>query len=98
MDLFIGTAGYSYPAWVGEFYPPGTKSADYLPAYARHFPAVEINSSFYRPPTAEQVARMADKVPAGFRFSLKVPRSASHEFDPAELLLFRRAADRLAED
>lgn len=97
MELWIGTAGYSYPAWVGGFYPPGTKSADYLPEYARHFQVVEINSSFYRPPTAEQVLRMADKVPAGFRFSLKVPRTASHEFDPAELPPFRRAAEALHE-
>lgn len=98
MDLWIGTAGYSYPAWVGGFYPLGTKPADYLPAYARHFPVVEINSSFYRPPSVEQVVRMADKVPAGFRFSLKVPKTASHEFDPTDLPAFRRAAAKLADD
>ena len=51
MRLWIGTAGYAYPAWAGGFYPPGTPQADYLSVYARHFPAVEINSSFYRPPT-----------------------------------------------
>jgi uncharacterized protein YecE (DUF72 family) len=97
MRVYIGTAGYSYPAWVGPFYPAGTKSADLLVVYARHFPAVEINSSFYRPPTPEQVTRMAKRVPPGFGFTLKVPRSASHARSPADLPAFRRAADRLAE-
>lgn len=101
MDVWIGTAGYSYPAWAGGFYPPGTPAAELLPFYATQFPAVEINSSFYRPPTPAQAARMAAKVPAGFRFAVKVPRSASHGADPGELPAFRlaveqvRAADKL---
>ena len=96
MRLWIGTAGYAYPAWAGGFYPPGTPQADYLSVYARHFPAVEINSSFYRPPTVPQVERMAGRVPAGFGFTLKVPRSASHGSDLAELPAFRLAAEALA--
>ena len=93
MVVYVGTAGYSYPAWVGGFYPAGTKSDGMLPYYARHFPAVEVNSSFYRPPTVAQVGKMVRKVPAGFAFSLKVPRSASHDFDAAELPAFRQAAE-----
>ncbi len=93
MHVYVGTAGYSYSDWVGRFYPAGTKPDGMLPYYARHFPAVEINSSFYRPPTVSQVEKMGRKVPAGFAFSLKVPRSASHEFDDAELPAFRRAAE-----
>lgn len=98
MDVYIGTAGYSYPAWAGAFYPPGTPAAEQLSEYARHFPAVEINSTFYRPPTPEQVARMARRVPAGFGFTLKVPKSVSHDRSPDDLPAFRRAADQLAED
>jgi len=98
MQLWVGTAGYSYPGWVGGFYPPGTGSAEMLPFYARHFPAVEINSSFYRPPTVAQVVKMGRKVPAGFRFALKVPKSASHEFDEAELPAFKLAAERVEAD
>jgi uncharacterized protein YecE (DUF72 family) len=96
MDIRIGTAGYSYRPWVGPFYPPGTAAADMLPFYARHFPAVEVNSSFYRPPTAAQAIRMARRVPAGFGFTLKVPRSASHDRDPADLPALGLAADHLA--
>ncbi len=97
MDVHIGTAGYSYPVWVGPFYPPGTKSAALLTEYARHFAAVEINNTFHRPPTVEQVTRMAGRVPPGFGFTLKVPRSASHDRSPADLPAFKLAADRLAE-
>src|SRR5438105_4270828 len=71
MNVRIGTAGYAYRAWVGGFYPPRTSQHDMLPYYARHFPAVEINSSFYRPPSREQVARMARRTPPGFAFTLK---------------------------
>src|SRR5262245_26611062 len=95
MDVRIGTAGYSYPDWVGPFYPPGTTAHDMLPCYARHFPAVEVNSSFYRPPTREQVAKMARRAPPGFGFTLKVPKSASHDREPADLSAFKHAADHL---
>jgi uncharacterized protein YecE (DUF72 family) len=40
MDIRIGTAGYSYPAWVGPLDPAGTTGHDMLPFDARHFPAV----------------------------------------------------------
>lgn len=95
MDLRLGTAGYTYPAWVGGFYPSGTSQPDMLPYYARHFPAVEINSSFYRPPTVEQVGKMARRTPPGFGFTLKVPRSVSHGHDAADLPAFKLAADHL---
>ena len=98
MKLRIGTAGYSYKSWVGGFYPPGTRQEEMLPYYARHFPVVEINSTFYRPPTVEQAGRMGRRVPDGFGFTLKVPRSASHEHELAELPAFKLAADAVAAD
>lgn len=97
MNVRIGTAGYSYPAWVGGFYPKGTASPGLLPHYARHFPVVEINSSFHRPPTVAQAKKMAGKVPSGFRFVLKVPQSASHGFETTDLPAFRAAAEAVAE-
>jgi uncharacterized protein YecE (DUF72 family) len=96
MQLRFGTAGYAYPAWVGGFYPPGTTQHDMLPFYARHFPAVEINSSFYRPPTREQVAKMARRTPPGFGFTLKVPKSVSHDRAADDLPAFKLAADHMA--
>ena len=95
MLLRIGTAGYAYPAWVGGFYPRGTTSHDMLPYYATQFAAVEINSSFYRPPTGVQVAKMARRAPAGFGFTLKVPKSVSHDRSPDDLPAFKLAADHM---
>jgi len=97
MKLWIGTAGYSYRHWVGPFYPPRTQSDAMLTEYARQFPVVEINSSFYRPPALEQAQRMARRTPDGFGFTLKVPRTVSHEFSETDLPAFKLAAERLAE-
>jgi uncharacterized protein YecE (DUF72 family) len=98
MDLRVGTAGYAYSDWTGHFYPPGTPADARLGYYATQFPVVEINSSFYGPPTPDQAVRMARRVPAGFAFTLKVPRSASHGRDARELPAFRDAANALARD
>lgn len=95
MQLRLGTAGYAYPAWVGGFYPRGTTQHEMLPHYATQFPAVEINSSFYRPPTREQIAKMCRRSPEGFGFTLKVPRSVSHDRSDDDLPAFKLAADRM---
>ncbi len=89
LTLLVGTAGYAYAAWNGEFYPPGTPAGEQLRHYARHFTAVEINSTFYRVPTAEQLEKMATKVGPNFRFTVKVPRTATHEADLRDLPAFR---------
>lgn len=77
--VYIGTSGYSYPDWRGIYYPAGLKSGDWLSFYAQEFNAVEINSTFYRIPTATSLVAMAHKVPAHFRFTLKVPQQLTHE-------------------
>ena len=96
MNVRFGTAGYAYSEWVGGFYPRGTTQHGMLPYYATQFPAVEINSSFYRPPTREQVEKMARRTPANFGFTLKVPKAVSHEYSPEDLPAFRSAANHLA--
>ena len=96
MNLRLGTAGYAYPAWVGGFYPRGTTQHDMLPFYATQFAAVEINSSFYRPPTREQIAKMARRSPAGFGFTLKVPKSISHDRFADDIPAFKQAADHMS--
>jgi uncharacterized protein YecE (DUF72 family) len=95
MNVRIGTAGYAYPAWVGGFYPRGTTQNDMLPYFASRFAAVEINSSFYRAPTPEQIAKMVRRTPAGFGFTLKVPKSVSHDRSPDDLPAFKLAADHM---
>ncbi|HEY0833275.1 MAG TPA: DUF72 domain-containing protein, partial [Azospirillum sp.] len=73
--IHIGTAGWSVPKAVADAFPgPGT----HLERYARVLPAVEINTSFYRPHKPETFERWAASTPAGFRFAVKVPRAVTH--------------------
>jgi uncharacterized protein YecE (DUF72 family) len=97
MQVWIGTSGYSYPDWVGSFYPAGTRSGRMLAHYCRVFPLVELNFTFYRPPTAPMLARLADQTPHGFQFLVKLPRVLSHERQLAELTPFRHAIEAFQE-
>lgn len=71
--------GWSYGQWVGNFYPPDTKPADYLRAYSKHLDSVEANSTFYRLPYRRTVRGWRDATPDGFVFSVKLPRTISHQ-------------------
>jgi uncharacterized protein YecE (DUF72 family) len=77
--ILIGTSGYSFADWVGPFYPPGTRSSDFLSYYARHFDAVEVNSTYYRVPDPRVLEMMEKKTPPGFRFVVKVNQAMTHE-------------------
>ena len=79
----VGTSGWSYPAgagtWNGIFYPEKKpKGFDELAFYARHFDTVEVNSSFYRVPSAATTASWARRTPEGFEFSLKLYQKFTH--------------------
>ena len=79
MGIRIGTQGWNYDAWVGPFYPAGTRAAEYLSLYARAFDTVEVDSTFYAIPSAKNVRSWASRVPAGFKFALKLPKEISHD-------------------
>ena len=51
----IGTCGWSYKDWCGVFYPEALQPPDYLAFYAQKFPVVEVDSTFYRPPTPRMI-------------------------------------------
>ncbi len=72
---FVGCAGWSLPR---EEQPRFPAEGTHLQRYAARFPAVEINSSFYRPHRPATYARWAASVPDGFRFSVKVPKAITH--------------------
>jgi len=78
----IGCAGWSYDDWRGVFYPDDAPPGEYLARYARVFDTVEVDSSFYRPPTPFLVRRWATQTPDGFRFTLKIPRDVTHHPGP----------------
>lgn len=78
-DIILGTQGWSYKSWVGNFYPEGATAEKYLAAYALQFRAVEIDSTFYGTPRVSTVEKWRDGTPANFRFTAKFPQAITHE-------------------
>jgi len=78
-NLHLGTSSWSSEDWVGVFYPPGTLPADFLAAYAKHFDTVEVDSTFYRSPSAAMVKNWHARTPPGFKLAAKFPQSITHE-------------------
>ena len=82
----VGTSGYSFADWVGPFYSAGTKRGAMLDEYVHHFDVVEINSTYYRVPSASMFERMNEKTPEGFEFIVKLFRGMTHEIvDDSEM-------------
>ena len=78
VNTWIGTSGFSYPAWRGTFYPEKMPPAKMLAYYSQRLNTVEINNTFYRMPKAEMLATWAATVPATFRFAPKAPQLITH--------------------
>jgi uncharacterized protein YecE (DUF72 family) len=74
----IGCSGYSYKEWRGVVYPEELPMRRWLEHYATLFDTVELNSSFYRLPSASTVEGWARQVPAGFEFAVKLGAFGSH--------------------
>jgi len=78
MRLYTGTSGFSYPAWVGSFYPEDLPEDRWLHHYAGKLRAVEINNSFYRVPRSSVIESWRDAVDDDFRIVLKASRRVTH--------------------
>ena len=78
MNLHVGTSGYSYKEWKGNFYPEDLPAKEMLSYYSRRLPAVEINNTFYRLPQASMIENWRDQVPPEFRFSIKATQRITH--------------------
>jgi uncharacterized protein YecE (DUF72 family) len=74
----IGTCAWSFKDWRSAFYPSDLPESHWLEFYARYFPAVEIDSTFYGAPAADVARRWVELTPAHFRFSCKLPRAITH--------------------
>jgi uncharacterized protein YecE (DUF72 family) len=97
-NVRVGTSGWSYPDWEGRFYPRARpRGFDELAYHARYFDAVEVNSSFYRPPSARMVASWLGRTPPCFEFTFKLYQRFTHERDrpwaPAEVEEYRRGIE-----
>ena len=82
--LRIGTSGYSFPDWVGTYYPEGIARGKMFDQYVRDFETVEINSTYYGIPNPRVFAAMDKKCPVGFDFIVKTHGSFTHERDQAD--------------
>jgi uncharacterized protein YecE (DUF72 family) len=74
--IYVGRAGWSLARSDQLLFPT---EGSHLFRYAQRLSAVEINSSFYRAHRHATYVRWAASVPDGFRFSVKMPRSITHE-------------------
>lgn len=77
----VGTSGWSYPGWVGSFYPEATPRAAMLAAYAARLSTVEAHSTFRRNPTPATIESWAATVGESFRFAPKAQASITHRRD-----------------
>lgn len=73
--IHLGCAGWSIPSQHAEHF---LAEGSHLGRYGARFPAVEIDSSFYRLHREGTYRRWADTVPPGFRFAVKLPREITH--------------------
>ena len=78
MTSWVGTSGWSYDHWTPELYPPGLPARDRLARYTQEFATAELNSSFYRWPAPATFRGWRDRLPEGFRLSVKAPRGLTH--------------------
>jgi uncharacterized protein YecE (DUF72 family) len=74
--IHVGTAGWNIPRAHKHRFP---ESGSGLQRYAARLNAAEINTSFYRPHAVATYERWAAAVPPDFRFSVKIPRTITHE-------------------
>lgn len=78
-NIYIGCSGFYNNDWKGSLYPEDAKSKDFLTLYSQQFNSVEINSTFYRKPTAKTLLKWYNETPADFKFFIKIPKTISHE-------------------
>jgi uncharacterized protein YecE (DUF72 family) len=78
MNTWIGTSGFQYTEWRGNFYPEDLPAAKMLPFYAEQLSTTEINYTFHRIPAAKTIENWNKLTPAKFRFSLKAPQKVTH--------------------
>lgn len=75
----IGCSGFYNADWKGSLYPEDSQNKDFLKLYSQTFDIVEINSTFYRKPTAKTLQKWVDETPDDFKFFIKIPKTISHQ-------------------
>jgi uncharacterized protein YecE (DUF72 family) len=74
----VGTSSFASPSIRPTLDSSSAAASDLLAAYATLFPAVELDSVFYREPGSDTVAGWSDATSETFVFSVRVPRDVTH--------------------
>lgn len=101
--LYLGCPVWANPQWKNLIFNSKLEPSEFLANYSRYFNSVEGNTSFYADPSSQTVARWAEQSDENFRFTLKVPKRLSHQFNQFQaeelqlwLDLIAPLADKLA--
>jgi uncharacterized protein YecE (DUF72 family) len=78
MQLFIGTSGWHYDHWTGQFYPPEVKGYNELRYLSGFYNTVENNSSFYRIAQESTYKTWSRMTPDDYKFSMKLNKQITH--------------------
>ena len=76
--IYIGTSGYQYKHWKGDFYPEDMPVSDWFSHYVQFFETVEINNTFYKMAEAETFAEWRKAAPEDFCYAIKYSQFGSH--------------------
>jgi len=77
-NIRIGTSGWHYKHWIGNFYPAKFPASKMLAYYDKRFDSVEINNSFYMLPKIETLSAWRNATPPNFEFAIKASRFLTH--------------------
>jgi uncharacterized protein YecE (DUF72 family) len=91
--VFVGTSSWKYPGWLGQVYDPARYAVrgrlsdrkfrdECLAEYATVFPTVCGDFAFYQFPTEQMWKGLFERLPAGFKFAMKVPEDVTMERFP----------------
>ena len=101
-QLFIGTSGYDYPEWKGLFYPETVKRADFLSYYSTQFNSLELNGTYYKMPTPDQMQNMVTRTNSKVKFTVKAFNGLTHTPDTTQYQPlaseFKKALEPLQKD
>jgi len=78
MNFWIGTSGFQYTEWKGNFYPEDLPTTKMLSFYAEQFGTTEINYTFHRIPAQKTIENWKAQTPRKFSFALKAPQKITH--------------------
>ena len=77
-QIHIGCSSYYDLNWQGIFYPEDLPKSKWFEYYCQYFDTFEINSTFYKMPTARTLQTWHNKAPQDFVFSVKAPKTITH--------------------